>query len=111
MHFKILAITEAEEGLFIDWQYQLGPNGDVMNRHTGPFAGSAEVTPYEDLRLWLAMNAESTERRKPATGIPDDIADLVGTPTDIAELKRRFQPQLDAHKARVAEAQQQNDEE
>ena len=107
MHFKLIDIQEDENGhLHVDYQCACGPNGDVTNRRVGPFNGD---DPWEDLRLWLAINAESAERKRPAQ-TPADIADLVGKPVDTSELRQRFKPKLDQFNERAAQAQREADE-
>ena len=107
MHFQILDIQEDDNGhLHVDYQCTCGPNGDVTNRRAGPFDGD---DPWGDLRLWLAMNAESAERKRPAQP-PSDIAEIIGKPVDTSELRQRYKPQLDQFKERAAEAQRQAEE-
>jgi hypothetical protein len=104
MHVKILDITEDEYGLYVDYQCECGPDGDVSNRKVGPFDGD---DPWEGLRIWLAMNAEGEERKRKPRGIPADIAEMIGTPVDTSELRQRYKPQLDQFNERAAQAQQQ----
>lgn len=109
MHFKILDVTEDDNGhLYVDYQCACGPNGDVMNRKCGPFTAE---DPWEDFRLWLAMNAEAHERVRKPRAMPADIAELVGKSVDTSELRQRFKPQLDRHKARASEELRQRDSE
>ena len=108
MQFKILDIQEDDNGhLHVDYQCACGPDGDVTNRKVGPFDGD---DPWEDFRLWLALNAESVERKRPAQP-PADIADLVGKPVDTSELRQRFKPQLDQFRDRAEQAQRDAEEE
>lgn len=100
-HFKILDIQTDDNGyLYVDYQFGCGPDGDVTNRRVGPFDGD---DPYEDLRLWIAMNAEQHETCTPCADLPADIAKMVGRDTDTATLRQQFQPNLDAFNVRVAQ--------
>jgi hypothetical protein len=93
MLFKILDIAENEQGyLYVDYQCACGPDGDVMNKKCGPFDGD---DPWEDLRLWLAMNAEAEERKRRPRGMPADIVEMIGMPVDTSELRKRYKPQMD----------------
>ena len=107
MLFQILDIQEDDNGhLHVDYQCACGPDGDVTNRKVGPFDGD---DPWEDLRLWLALNAESVERKGPAQP-PADIADLIGAPVDTSELRQRFKPQLDQFRDRAEQARREAEE-
>lgn len=109
MLFKVLDIKQRADGmLMVSYQCECG-GGEYITQMTY-FTGGPESSPYDDLRIWLALNAEATELSShEPTDCPDDIRALIGNPIDTKALLKQYQGNLNAMRQRAERAQQDND--